>query len=88
MRVSIVNADGEDAYPIASFTYILAYKEQKDAAKGKALVDFLKWSVHEGQGFTAALHYAPLPKEIVEKVDKKLAGITGPDGKPFLAAAP
>lgn len=88
MRVSIVNPDGDDAYPIASFTYILAYKEQKDAAKGKALVSFLKWSVHDGQGFTKDLHYAPLPKEIVEKVDQKLAGITGPDGKAILAGAP
>jgi phosphate transport system substrate-binding protein len=88
MRISIVNPDGDDAYPIAAFTYVLAYKEQKDAAKGKAIVDFLKWAVHEGQGFTKALHYAPLPREIVEKVDQKLAGITGPDGKPYLAAAP
>jgi phosphate transport system substrate-binding protein len=88
MRVSIVNPETEDAYPIASFTYILAYKEQKDAFKGKALVDFLKWSVHEGQAFTRDLHYAPLPKELVVRVDKQLAGITGPDGKAYLAGAP
>lgn len=87
LRVSIVNADGDDAYPIASFTYVLLYKEQKDASKGKALVDFVRWSVHDGQAFTTNLHYAPLPKEIVEKVDKKLAGIVGPDGKPVLAGA-
>jgi phosphate transport system substrate-binding protein len=88
MRVSIVNADGDDAYPIASFTYVLLYKDQKDTPKGKALVDFLKWSIHEGQAFTKDLHYAPLPKEIVERAGKKLAGIAGPDGKPLLAGAP
>ena len=43
LRVSITNAPGANAYPISSYTYILAYKDQKDAGKGKALVDFL-WS--------------------------------------------
>lgn len=85
-RVSIVNAEGDTAYPIASFTYILAYKEQKDAAKGKELLEFLKWSVHDGQAFTKELHYAPLPAELVAKIDQKLAQFTGPDGKPLLAA--
>lgn len=80
-RISIVNAEGDSAYPIASFTYILAYKEQKDAAKGKALLGFLKWAIHEGQAFTKELHYAPLPKEIADKIDQKLAQFSGPDGK-------
>src|SRR6185503_2545300 len=41
LRVSITNAAGAQAYPISSYTYILVYKNQKDAGKGKALVDFL-----------------------------------------------
>jgi phosphate transport system substrate-binding protein len=88
LRITIVNAEGEGSYPIAGFTYVLLYKEQKDAAKGKALVDFLKWAAHDGQRLTNDLHYAPLPKEVADKVDAKLAGITGPDGKALLAAAP
>jgi phosphate transport system substrate-binding protein len=82
-RISIVNAEGEGAYPISGFTYILLYKEQKDAAKGKALVDFLKWAVHDGQKLTTGLNYSPLPEELVKKVDATLAGVTGPDGKPL-----
>lgn len=82
-RISIVNAEGEKAYPISGFTYLLVYKEQKDAAKGKALVDFLKWSVHDGQKLTNDLHYAPLPDDLVKKIDAKIATITGPDGKPL-----
>ena len=39
LRVSITNADGATAYPISSYTYILAYQDQKDATKGKAIVD-------------------------------------------------
>jgi phosphate transport system substrate-binding protein len=82
-RISIVNAEGEAAYPISGFTYLLAYKEQKEAAKGKALVDFIRWAIHDGQRFTEGLHYAPLPQELVKKVDARLAALTGPDGKAF-----
>src|SRR5689334_310222 len=51
LRVSITNGKGAQAYPISSYTYILVYKEQKNAAKGKALVDFLWWGLHEGEAF-------------------------------------
>ena len=75
MRVSIVDAPGETAYPISSFTYILVYEEQPDATKGKALAQFLWWAVHEGQAFGTALHYAPLPAEVVSKVEVKLKAL-------------
>lgn len=84
LRISIVNAEGEETYPIAGFTYILAYQQQKEANKGKVLAEFLKWSMHEGQQFTKDLHYAPLPATVVEKVDRKLASLTGADGKALL----
>jgi len=61
-RVSIVNAPGAGVYPISSFTWILAYAKQADAAKGKKLTDFLRWALGEGQGMEAALDYAPLPE--------------------------
>jgi phosphate transport system substrate-binding protein len=65
VRTSIANADGADAYPIAGFTYILLSKQQKDADKGKALTDFLKWAITDGQQDAEALFYAPLPPELV-----------------------
>jgi phosphate transport system substrate-binding protein len=63
-RVSIVNAPGAGAYPISSFTWIIAYRKQADATKGKKLVDFLRWALTEGQGMEAALDYAPLPESM------------------------
>ena len=84
LRVSIVNAEGDAAYPISGFTYMLLFKEQKDAVKGKALTSFLAWSLHDGQKLTQALNYAPLPDELVKKADAKLKLVTGPDGKAFL----
>jgi phosphate transport system substrate-binding protein len=76
LRVSITNATGAQAYPIASYTYILVYKDQKDAAKGKALVDFLWWGIHEGEGFAKDLQYAPLPADIVKRAEAKINSIT------------
>ena len=75
-RVSIVDAPGKDSYPIAGLTWILLYKDQKDPAKGKALVQFLKWAVKDGQRMAGALDYAPLPKPVAEKVDKALRGVS------------
>jgi phosphate transport system substrate-binding protein len=72
MRASIVDPPGADAYPISSFTYILVYEEQRDAVKGKALAEFLWWAIHDGQKFGTALDYAPLPPEVVTKIEAKL----------------
>ena len=76
LRVSITNAAGAQAYPISSYTYILVYKAQKDAGKGKALVDFLWWGIHDGEGFAKDLQYAPLPADIVKKAEAKINLVT------------
>lgn len=82
LRVSITDAGGKGAYPIASYTYILVYKEQRDAAKGKALVDFLWWGIHDGEQFAKELNYAPLPTEIVNRTEAKINSIVS-GGKPL-----
>ena len=66
-RVSITNADGKGAYPIASFTWILLYQNAQDKQRAKIMVDFLKWALTDGQKEAAALHYAPLPQAVVDK---------------------
>jgi phosphate transport system substrate-binding protein len=67
-RVSITNAPGKDAYPIASFTWLLIPTPSKNPAKGKIIADFLNWMVADGQKMTADLAYAPLPESVVAKV--------------------
>jgi len=66
-RVSITNAPGKDAYPIASFTYLLIPKQWKDGTKQKATVGFLDWMLNNGQGMTTRLNYAPLPDAVKER---------------------
>lgn len=82
LRVSITDAEGATAYPISSYTYMLVYQDQKDATKGKVLVDFLWWGVHDGENFAKELLYAPLPAEIVKRVEVKINSITA-GGKPL-----
>jgi phosphate transport system substrate-binding protein len=76
LRVSITNAPGANVYPISSYTYILVYKNQKDATKGKALIDFLWWGIHDGQSFATPLQYATLPPDIVKRAEAKLNSVT------------
>jgi phosphate transport system substrate-binding protein len=82
LRVSITNAAGAGAYPISSYTYILVYKDQKDANKGKALVDFLWWGIHDGETYAKDLLYAPLPADIVKRTEAKINSISAA-GKPL-----
>lgn len=82
LRISITNATGAQAYPISSYTYILVYKDLKDATKGKVLVDFLWWGIHDGEGFAKELQYAPLPADIVKKAETKINSVTA-NGAPL-----
>ncbi|MGA2575002.1 MAG: phosphate ABC transporter substrate-binding protein PstS [Bryobacteraceae bacterium] len=72
-RVSITNAPGKKAYPIATFTYLLIPSKIADPAKKKAIVAFLHWMLTDGQKYAAPLAYAPLPKDVVAKEEKQIA---------------
>ena len=67
-RFSMTNAPGKDAYPIAGATWLLVYQEQKDAQKGKKLVEFLKWAETQGEQMAKDLNYAPLPEALQQRV--------------------
>jgi phosphate transport system substrate-binding protein len=65
-RVSITNAPGKGVYPISSFTWLLLYENPKDKAQAKAMVDFMKWALSDGQKYCGDLGYAPLPESVVK----------------------
>jgi len=83
-RVSLTNAPGDDAYPVASFTWLLVYKDQPNEAKGRALAKFLWWMSHDGQKYADDLLYAPLPAPVVKQIEGKIKQITY-QGKPLMA---
>ena len=84
-RVSLTNPPGDAAYPIASFTWLLIYKDQPDEAKGKLLTKFLWWAIHDGQKYPSDLLYAPLPAPVVKQIEAKIKQITF-KGKPIVAS--
>jgi len=67
-RVSITNAPGKDAYPIASFTWLLIPQQSKDQNKGRILREFVEWMATGGQQMTHQLSYAPLPENVAQKI--------------------
>jgi len=75
LRVSITNAGGKKSYPISGFTWLLVYQHMKDKQKGKALVNFIKWAMSDGQKYAKDLLYAPLPKSVVKKCLAKASSV-------------
>lgn len=74
-RVSITNAPGKEAYPIATFTWLLVPTKAKTPATNKMLVNFLTWMLDEGQKRAPELSYAQLPSDVVTKVRATLGQI-------------
>jgi phosphate transport system substrate-binding protein len=48
------------------------YEQQKDPAKGKKLVEFLKWAATKGEGMAKSLDYAPLPESVQARVLQRI----------------
>src|SRR2546423_10458812 len=71
-RFSMTNAPGKDSYPISGATWLLVYQQQKDATKGKKLVEFLKWAETKGEQMAKDLDYAPLPPTLQERILKQI----------------
>ena len=84
VRTPIVNSPDPNAYPIAGLTFLLVYKEQRDAAKARALVEFINWSITEGQTVAEGLDYARLPESVVKVNQANLTTLTAA-GKPIVA---
>jgi phosphate transport system substrate-binding protein len=80
--VTIVNAPGADSYPVASFSYLLLYKELttnpglNNQNKAQNLVDFINWAITDGQQFAPDLGYVPLPDQVVQLNQETLRGLT------------
>jgi phosphate transport system substrate-binding protein len=83
MKVMITDSANPDAYPIAGFTWILAYKNQQDQAKGLALARMLWWAIHDGQKYSEQLQYGPLPSDAVVKAENLILSMNY-NGQPLI----
>ncbi|NJN88684.1 MAG: phosphate ABC transporter substrate-binding protein PstS [Leptolyngbyaceae cyanobacterium SL_7_1] len=68
LRVIIPDPDGAEAYPIVTYSWLLAYKTYDDPNKANVLRDVMQWGLTEGQAFSEELGYVPLPSQVTEQV--------------------
>jgi phosphate transport system substrate-binding protein len=80
----LVNAPGDDSYPIAGYTFLLIYQDMPDCAKARKLAEFVQWALTEGDQYATELLYAPLGTSVEQKVIERLQGLTCEGGKPVL----
>jgi len=66
-RASITDAPGRDAYPIASFTWLVVPAQAAASAKRDQLLGFLEWALSAGQRQAGALGYVALPEELAAR---------------------
>jgi phosphate transport system substrate-binding protein len=77
------NQPGDKSWPIVGVTWIMTYKEQADANKGKALLKFCDWAYKHGADMAKDLHYVPLPENVVKLVEAEWAKEVKSGGKPL-----
>ena len=86
-KLSTTNSDAPDGYPIASFTWLIVYKEQaydnRPQAKVEAMMKMISWMIHDGQKYAEPLSYAVLPPAVVAKADAIIKSVTF-NGKPLM----
>ncbi|MBV9173753.1 MAG: phosphate ABC transporter substrate-binding protein PstS [Chloroflexi bacterium] len=85
LRVRIAGCSGQNAYPISGFSWVVLHQNQKDAARGQAMVNLLWWLTHDGQQYSTDLFYAPLPPQVVSKDEQQLSSIKA-NGQPIQPA--
>ncbi len=80
LRFNLVNTESPTGYPIAGTTWIIVYKDLSKVLKSQdranALVDFIWWAIHEGQGSSAALFYGSIPAGLLAQDEAAVRSIT------------
>ena len=80
----LVDQAGPTTWPIVGATFILAYKNQSNAAQAEAVLKFFDWAYKSGDAQAAQLDYIPLPAGVKKQVRATWAQIKGPNGQPIL----
>jgi phosphate transport system substrate-binding protein len=75
LRAWVSDPHGPKSYPIATYTWMLFYKENKDAKKAAALRQMVEYCLSDGQKLSSQMGYIPLPENVVAAVRKAAASI-------------
>jgi len=72
MYMVLVNQAGAETWPITGASFILVQKDQADAGRAKAMLDFFDWCYAKGADGAAALDYVPIPANVYKLVEKQV----------------
>ena len=75
LRLFFPDPDGEQSYPIVTFSWILLYKEYADPHKAAAVKELLKWCLTDGQQSSAELGYIRLAPNVVTAAVKAVDSV-------------
>lgn len=79
-HVHLLNAPGENSYPLSTFTYLLVYEDvtkvTADKQDAAGLLWMIDWMITEGQNYSEGLGFVPLPNEVIEIAKHGLSRVT------------
>lgn len=75
LRVFAPDPDGEESYPIVTYSWLLLYKTYDNPQKGAALKDYVRWCLTEGQAFSEALGFVRLPPQVASRAVRAVDSI-------------
>ncbi len=82
LRFTSIDSTSDGAYPVASPTFIAVYQDickagaVKDATEASAVKGWLSLILGQGQTDMKKLEYAPLPSDLLQKAQAKVASMT------------
>ncbi len=71
--VVLTDQPGKNAWPIAGATFILVYKNPKDCAAAKKVLEFFDWAYKNGGAMAKQLDYVPVPRDVYELMEEAWA---------------
>jgi phosphate transport system substrate-binding protein len=87
-QLLLTDQPGHESWPIAGSTFVLAYKRQYHLDSGVAMFRFFDWVYRNGVNLADELNYAPIPRPIVQLIEKRWAEVKAGDGGPVWFGAP
>mgnify|MGYP005837249157 CR=1 FL=1 len=82
-HVILTDQDGARSWPITGASFIIIYRNQKDAKKGRAMLQFFDWAYTHGADMARELEYVPMPESVVNLVRQRWSSQVTHAGKPL-----
>lgn len=73
----LTDQPGAESWPIENPTFILVYKNPRDPAATKQVLDFFSWAFAEGDQMAEGLDYVPLPDSVVKRIEASWKAVAG-----------